>query len=248
LLTDATTWHERGSDRLFYIAVCVIAWTASVGGFLPGFIDFVNREVPYPPLIMHIHAALFMGWLVFLSVQIVLIERGGLTGWHRRLGRVGAVWAVAMVVVTLLMCPGNAIRHLSAGTARPLFEFPLNLADMIVFSGLIASAIALRERPAAHRRLIVLASLLLLDGGCARLLNPLVGQHWLPGALGVFQRNFLWVDLLVLACLFYDRVTRGRIHPVHAKALPPIILLQILACALSASTIWQAAALRWAGS
>lgn len=241
-------WKRRASDRVFYIVICLISWGASLGGFFPGFIAFAQRRVPFPPIIVHVHATLFMGWLFILTAQIYLVEkRGRYLAWHRRLGWFTAGWAAAMVLITLWMCPVNAIHRLALGQRAALFEFPLNLVDMLVFAGLISSAILLRRDAEAHKRLIVLASIFLLDGGCARLFNPFVDPYFSPGAAGVFERNFLWVDGIVLCCVLYDVITRGRPHPVQVRAIPLVIICQIAASVVSASAVWQAAALNWAG-
>src|SRR5579862_6653650 len=83
------------TDRNAYIVWMAIIWAAMLGGFGLDFRRYMS-ETPAPPNILHIHAAVYVLWLVLVSVQIFLVQTGDIR-LHMRLG-----WATAIVSATML--------------------------------------------------------------------------------------------------------------------------------------------------
>src|SRR5678816_853054 len=81
------------------ILVCIaIVWAGILLGFGHEIVQHIQSgERPYP-LIVHVHGAVFVGWLVLLTTQVLLI-RGGRFAIHRRLGLAGAGLAAVMIVL-----------------------------------------------------------------------------------------------------------------------------------------------------
>ena len=50
------------------------------------------------PLLVHVHAVVFMGWITLYLLQNFFVATGRMT-LHRRLGWIGAGWIVAMLVL-----------------------------------------------------------------------------------------------------------------------------------------------------
>ena len=75
---------------------------------------------------------------------------------------------------------------------------------MTVFLALVAAAVALRSRPQTHKRLMLLATINLLDAPIAR---------W-PGAPGL-TAVYVLVDLFIVAAILYDLATRRRVDPAY---------------------------------
>ena len=81
------------------------------------------------------------------------------------------------------------------------------LFSMVVFATLVAAAIRLRRDPQTHKRLMLLATISILDAAIARL----------PFA---FLRTSTWTfmamtDVLVIAAILYDVASRRRVHPAY---------------------------------
>ena len=62
-------------DRKIYIGWITIVWLAIISGFGLDFGRYM-AEQPGPPAILHIHATVYVVWLVLVSVQIFLVETG----------------------------------------------------------------------------------------------------------------------------------------------------------------------------
>jgi hypothetical protein len=199
----------------------------------------INGEKPFP-LIVHAHGAAFMGWLVLLTVQLLLI-RNRRIDLHRKLGIAGAV--LASIMVPLGVATALTIQRMGLGQAgsQPEF-FSVQLIDMIEFGGLAAAAIAARKLPSAHKRLILLATLSIADAGFARWLGV-----WLYGYLGegtwqFFAELFGGSAAMILLLGAYDWTTRRRLHPAYVFGASWIFAGQLSASWLFHQPGWKALA------
>jgi len=68
--------------------------------FWPQIIKHIKTQAPAYPSIVHVHAAAFVGWLVLLTSQILLI-RSARVDLHRKLGIAGVVLAMGSGVTPL---------------------------------------------------------------------------------------------------------------------------------------------------
>src|SRR5512146_1403449 len=85
-------------DRNFFLLWVALIWFGIGLGFIPEVVQhFAKHERPFP-LITHIHGAAFVGWLVLLTGQVLLI-RSRLVALHRRMGWVMLAWGAAMLVL-----------------------------------------------------------------------------------------------------------------------------------------------------
>src|SRR6202012_6103207 len=105
-------------------------------------------------------------WLVLLTVQLLLI-RGNRHDIHRKLG----IWGAALAAIMIVLGPATAIYmqryHFGTPEGDPSF-LAVQLTDILGFAGLVSFAIARRRESAAHKRLILLATLYISDAGFAR--------------------------------------------------------------------------------
>jgi hypothetical protein len=223
-------------DRNFFLALVALIWLGILMGFGPQIrTHLVTAAAPYP-WIVHVHAAVFVGWLLLLSTQVLLI-RAHRPDIHRRLGVAGAVLAAVMVVIG----PATALvmHALTFGkSGKPPAFLAVQFTDMLGFAGMVTAALLWRTRSAAHKRLILMATLYISDAGFSRWLNApitsLVGQGFWPQ----LTAQYLPSDLLVLAIGAYDLLTRGRLLPPYVGGVAWTAALQLSATAVLLSTWW----------
>lgn len=108
------------------------------------------------------------------------------------------------------------------------------LFDMVVFGALVASAVFLRRRPQAHKRLMLLATLSLLGAAAARL--PL--SYHLPGVPLLYA--FVVIDVLILVGVLHDLATRHRVHPAYIWGGLLIVVSEPLRLAIGSRHAWLA--------
>jgi hypothetical protein len=232
-------------DHNAILAFAGLIWVGIAMGFGGDVVHHIRtHERPYP-LIVHFHAAAFMGWLMLFTAQVLLI-RTDRTATHRKLGFA----MTGLAVVMLLIGPATAyvVQRLDFGTPRsdPAF-LAIQLMDMIGFAPLIAAAVLLRKDAPAHKRLILLSTMYIADAGFARWLGEPLGGVLGQGPLGFHAGSYLGNDLLILGLGAYDLVTRGRLHPAYAVGLGWVLSTQALATTLYFTPAWKPVALALIG-
>ena len=89
--------------------------------------------------------------------------------------------------------------------------------DMLVFPVLFGLALAYRRRPAAHKRLMVLACTMLLIAGAERM-------TFLGSPVNRFVVDFIWLSPVWIA-MIRDYRLLGRVHPVYLIGFPLLALI-----------------------
>jgi hypothetical protein len=233
-------------DRFAFPALVALIWFGIVMGFTPQIAAQVRRgSLDYPVVAVHLHAAAFVGWLVFLAVQVTLVRRRSLA-LHRRLGVAGGFLAAAMVVLGLVAAYVADRRDFGTPAEDAPFA-SIQIFDMLGFGGLVAAGLWLRAEPAAHKRMMMLATLCLVDAGFSRWwgrgLEGLLGKAF----LGEWAAIFLGNVLLIVGLGLYDLATRRRLHPAYVAGAAWALGLQLLAIYLYVAPWWKPIAIRLIG-
>ncbi len=236
------TYHRW--DRNFFLSYVALFWVGILMGFVPEIVRRAQHHHLSPPII-YVHGAAFVGWLALLTTQVLLI-RGRRQDLHRKLGLAGMALAVLMVVLG----PAAAITagRVALGTPHsdPAF-LSVQLLDIVAFAALAAAAIAMRGQPAAHKRLMLLATLYISDAGFARWLGGAVHARLGEGVWRFLAELYLANIVLILGLGAYDLVTRRRLHPVYVPGAAWAIGMMIAASWLYYYPPWKGVALSLIG-
>jgi hypothetical protein len=225
-----------GRDRDFFLLMLATLWLGILMGFVPEIIPHVQGLKPPFPAVVHVHAAIFVGWMLLLTTQILLI-RTGRVEVHRSLGIIGAMLAGAMIVIG----PVTAVVVDSAAFGTKDYDpafLAIQWGDIINFTPLVAAALVLRNNASAHKRLILLATIFISDAGWARWLGP----HFAFAGNGMFGQYLqLYVFDLVLVTILgsYDFVTRGKLHPAFIAGAVYGVTVDLLICWFYTSPWWK---------
>jgi hypothetical protein len=223
-------------DRNFFLAIVALIWLGILMGFGPQIQQHMATAAAPYPLIVHIHAAAFVGWLVLLTTQVLLI-RVHRTDIHRRLGVAGAALAGAMIILG----PATALvmHALTFGKGgKPPAFLAVQFTDILAFASLVAASLALRSNPSAHKRLILLATLYISDAGFSRWLNAPLGALLGHGYWPQLAAQYLPGDLVMLGIGVYDLITRGRLQPAYVAGIAWVATLELSAVAVLFSAWW----------
>jgi hypothetical protein len=162
----------RGRRSTFYLVTSLIIAAVVLLGFEHTF--FLRPLFNNPPLtpLAWTHGFVFCGWVAILIAQTTLVLRGQLR-WHRRLGWFAAFYASGMVILgaAVLIASEQRSLHAVGDTSHAhnaLKAFLPFLGDMGLFGGLAAAGVALRRSPESHKRLMILATVALLDAAFGR--------------------------------------------------------------------------------
>jgi len=205
-------------------------------GFAPTY--YLRSFLDKPPLmgLLHFHGLVFTSWILIFLTQTTLVTANR-TDVHRRLGIAGAVVAVLLPIVGTI----TAIVRVKQGASpidgpSPLVFLAIPIFDMLMFSILVGAGFYFRRRPDVHKRLMILATIGILDAAVARL--PFGIMKAGPPAF------FALTDLFIIACIGYDLISRRRVHKATALGALLLVASQPLRLMLSGTALWLSIA-RW---
>ncbi len=225
---------NRRFEHLFFSGMAlVILWVVFYGFARTYFLAGVFRA-HLPSLLVHIHGAAFTLWVLLLVTQASLVSAGRVDV-HRRLGIAGFLLACAMVVLGVL----TATAALARGVALPGMDaktfYAVPMLDMLLFATLIFFAFRARSRPAAHKRIILIATIAL---------TPAAFTRW-PSAHLNAQVAFLFTYVLLFFLAAYDLWSMRRIHRATAWAGGFLIFVGQMSLVIGGTVAWHAFA-SWA--
>jgi len=205
VIVEGAPPRARRARTRFYVGASLLITATVLAGFAPVFFATVVRGEPRP-WIIHVHGAVYLGWLALLITQSVLAARGRIE-LHKRVGNFGIAYACLVWVLGVIVSIVVPTLHVRAGewtVDRAASFLTIPLGDMVLFAGFFGAAVAYRHKPEIHKRLVLLASVAVMFAA--------VGRLWFVH--GSPLRILMWY-LPVLAAMAYDLVTRRRIHPVY---------------------------------
>ncbi|MDB5493556.1 MAG: hypothetical protein JWP86_893 [Phenylobacterium sp.] len=238
----------RARTGYFYVWMAGACALIAFGGFAPTYwLQLAPGTFVGPPL-LHIHAVLFSAWTLLLLSQTLLAANGRLDH-HRAWGLAGIALGSAMVVLGITAAIYSMKVGLAAGygdKSRGFLLVPMTAIGL--FAGFFIAAIANINRPETHKRLILLATISLLQAALARVffvlatgggpgLRPGIGP---PPPMAIALVPSLLLELLIVAGVVYDWRTRGRPHPAWLAGAAIITAVVVLRGPLSTTPGWIA--------
>lgn len=219
------------ADFWFFPSIVAVMWLILLGGFVPEIIERAGGDARPYPLVIHAHAVVFFGWMVFLTSQMVLVRTGNIA-WHRRMGLVGVGMATAVVVFGPAAALTMQMDHLAR---QPPQFLAIQLLNILAFGGMIAAGLWLRNQPAVHKRLMLIGTAALIGAGFGRIVRMVTGS---PPPFTLLPSVYIAGNILILAIAIHDYRTRGRLHPVFVAAVVVLVAVELCAGLLLRSPAW----------
>jgi len=175
----APTAARRFEPSFFFwmtLAMCLFVF----GGFgMHSFLPALRDKFPPAPPIVHLHAVVFVSWMLLLVTQSALVGAGNVK-LHRSLGMWGIAHATAIMMLGLslqLIATRSAMLNGFAPGTDGLY---LGLCAFAGFTTMFTLAIRNRTRPEIHRRMILFAMLPVLPPGVNRFWSEALGLAPIP--------------------------------------------------------------------
>jgi FtsH-binding integral membrane protein len=226
----ATPAPGRGFDHYFFSGTAWLMLAGVLVGFGPTYYLAGVFNAPLPSRIIHVHGALFSCWILLLVVQNSL-ALAGRVDIHKKLGLFGFGLAGAMVVVGWMAATDRLVR----GTAPPgvdTYRFYITpVTDMVIFATLMFFAFRARRDPAAHKRIMYIATVGILIAAIARFPFSWL-FHKAPHA-AIASYVFLW---LLIA---YDLWSTHKIHRATFRAGGFLIFVQQIRLPIGQTAAWH---------
>lgn len=226
----SSTWRR---ERIFFTTLPVLMFTAVFIGFARTYyLKGMYGSATLSPL-FHAHGLIFTTWMVLLIAQPLLVAARR-TDIHRRIGVFGGILAAAMTIIAIPVSIDLGRRGAAPPGVPPIVFLVVPVATVVVFPALVAAALYWRRNTAAHKRLMLIATMELIPAGFGRW--PMLVPY---GPLGFFGS----ADLFLLAILAYDLATLRRPHPATVAGGLFLIGSQFGRFMLGSTDAWQSFAM-----
>jgi hypothetical protein len=215
--------------RWIYVLMAGFFLATAVVGFAPNSAAILASELPNPPLVVHVHAALMAAWLGLLLTQTTLVATGR-RSLHRSLGVVAFVLAPCVVIGMVAVMLWRQRTMADLGLFGPATNIMLAQGRSIVyFAVFFLWAVLVRQRDLeTHKRMMILATVVLLPASIGRM-------TWLPTtAPESYDALHGYMLLLLAPALAYDFVRLGRPHRAYV-----IGLLLLLPWMIATHFLWN---------
>ena len=223
-------WHRF--DRNFFLAFVACLWVAIVFGFAPAVkTRFLGTPDYQAPLALMIHVWSFVAWMTILTLQIGLI-RFKRQDLHRFLGPI-ILALIPVMVISAIATEVYSERFYVAKDPEEYRFFIIPLTTMVLFTITACGAFLLRGNPPAHKRMILLATSVILSAATFRWWGATIYKAF--GYNAWLMSDWLGPTLLIMSAALYDKLTRGRVHKVLAIG----VSLYLIAFAASIAIYWS---------
>lgn len=230
------------ADRLFFTGMALFVAVLVFAGFARSYYlsHWLTPPARTPELtpLLHLHALVFTLWTVLMVVQPALVA-GGRVALHRRLGVAGAALA-ALVWALGNLAAVEAVDGGYKGLGDPYAFYAVTFFSIQAFGIIVLLGLLKRRSADTHKRLMLLSNAAILEAAVGRLPLSLVVST-APWSF------YLGADLIIAAGIVYDRVGRGRVHPVWIWGGGGLVASQWLRVAIMDSEPWLAFAHAVAG-
>ena len=238
--------HAEAGSR-FYFRTAVASFLIPVLGFAPTFwLPMAQGRLVLAPSV-YLHAALFYAWTLLYMRQTWLVANGR-TARHRELGIAGAALASGMLFVGIGAAISAMKRSEAAGLGLEARAFSIvPITGVLSFAVLVAVAIAYVRKPEIHKRLMLVATAVILAPAVARwfivFLSPgdaaPQGDVAAPPPVFISILPAMLANCVIFAGIIHDKRVLGRVHPAYWIAGGCVLAVQILRVPLSGTAAWM---------
>lgn len=229
--------RDHAFDRGFFAAFVAVCWIGVLLGFFPASSARIMGRADYvAPLILHIHAMAFTGWLALLTSQVLLIRRQR-HDVHMAMGIIG-ILLVPIMAYSGIAAELYSQRFYIQRNDDGLDFFILPIFYIVGFTGFASAAFLFARRcSSTHKRLLLMATTLIVGAAYTRFWGVALTDAFGDGYWGMIVNSFTGTNLILAAAIIYDVVTRGRPHRAYLIGVP-IILAGELICSYIYHAPW----------
>ena len=223
---------SRTADRVFFSVMPFVMLAMVLYGFARTYFLVGMVAAPLPNKLIHLHGAAFTSWMILLIVQTALVSTKHVK-WHMKLGLFGFGLAVAMVVLGSLAAVNAMQRGSGPLGLDPQTFFVIPVSGMLLFGTLVFFAFKLRRNAEAHKRLILMATMAIMDAAVGRWQHPAILQRIPP------MQDLVILTLLLLLVGF-DLFNLHRVSKYTWRGALLVVAVHAVRVPLGHTAAWHA--------
>lgn len=216
----------------FYAAFGMLSLAAALIGFSTTYIVPMTRSAFVAPSVVHLHGALCLTWVLLFILQALLVGARR-TSVHIQLGIIGIPVALGILLSGMATALWATERDIGLGPTA--FTTTIGtLTSLSIFVAFVLFAIFMRRRPDWHKRLMMLATVVVLWPAYFRFRHLM---PWVP-------RPDIWLALIladfpITVAALRDKFLYGRVHPVWALFGTALVTEQTLEIFMFETDLWR---------
>jgi hypothetical protein len=238
-LHTTASWPAR-DDRRPALVWLAIFWIYVGVGFGFDLHNYLHEQPPVPKIV-HVHAIATTLWLLTATALVLMVETGNVR-IHRRFGWYAAGLAVVVVIISPWSELSWQALNLQTPGALPPEFLSIAFSGVLCMIVLLPWGILMRRNSAAHRRVLILATVCISDAGFSRM----VGLFLPPPT--TFLGTYLFYeggDVLLIVLIFLWDWKRNRVMKQFLYASFLVIGVGLTATSLYFNDTWKAISRAW---
>jgi hypothetical protein len=225
-------------ERWFFTGIAITMLGVAMAAFTPSLAHPAGRRAPLS-LLASAHGIVFFAWLIIFLAQSSLVATRHVA-WHRRLG-LGSIFLLVLMIPLSWETTVAMVRRgfdlsgdlrIEAGNDL-LHEAVFPFCNILIFSILVATALAYRHRPEIHKRMMLFANIELMPAPVAHFIGHSPSLAHLPAAIIMVP-----ISIFVIAAVGRDLLLARRVHPLTWG----LVALRMVSGPLEAGPIGSSAA------
>jgi hypothetical protein len=222
---------NRTVERGFFAGMAILLCIIVVIGFSPTYFRAGLFKAPLPSPILYVHGAIFTFWMILYLIQSALISARRVA-WHRALGTIAFCLPPVMIVIGVIAALDALNRKVMIGPLDPAVSLAIPLLRITCFTAVIFAAWSARRKPDAHKRLILLATIGLVEAALGRF-------PWAQLGLAPAQGAVTGLGILVVLVVAYDLLSLHRVHRSTMWAAPLTFIMGGFAVPIGMTSAWH---------
>ncbi len=231
--------NARRHRASFFMIMSVVAVAAAIIGFAKTFFLPLSQGEFGAPIAIHIHGAFAFSWIFLFLLQNLLIHRKNYR-MHAIFGVLGLVVAFGVAITMVPAALFAVEKELVLGFGKTAYSGLLGvLTSGVLFLALVLAGLLNRHRPAYHKRLMLLATVVVLWPAWFRF------RHYFPP----IPRPDIWfglvlADSLIVISWIWDKLKNGSVHPA-LKYVGTFVLLEQIGEIIVFDSYWYQIIAEW---
>lgn len=223
----------RRGRSAFFLALAGALTATALFGFARSF--YLQPLFDAPPLtaLLFVHGVAATSWFATLVGQAVLARQGRIA-LHRKVGQWGwlVALAVALSAAAIIVTTATDGIETRSGLPESVGMF-IQIASVSWFSGLVLLAWRNTRRPDYHKRLIAMATIVMMAPVFAR-----ISRLFRDGGPPPFDSAFA-AAVFIAALAWHDWRTLRRLHPVTLLAGGGYLAFVAVRMPIARSEVWN---------
>lgn len=205
--------------KRLYVPVSSLIILIAIVGFWRTYFGLMFTGKVDTTALIHFHVALQIGWLGLFTMQAVFAATGRLK-IHIRLGPWLMIYGVILIIVGFILAFerfGTRLAENNIISAQRRLFSPLR--DLVFFAPFLAAGWIWRKEPEMHKRLMLIATTILLLPAVARMI-------FLGRPVPEWKFMIVW-PIPVYVAMIHDFVSKKIIHPVYVIGVVTMLIMRL---------------------